>query len=186
MQKDIIKLKRAPSILASYSVVGKKELEGPLKDTFNEFSISNKFGMDTWEKAEGEMQRRAVSGAITKSGLKESDIELLLPVGIDVSKDIKKVYNLYSESLDAPISKDTVVGDISLVYNGEILASSKLLTTASVERSSTLYYLDVIDKIISTTWFKVSLASFIILSIAYLCLSVFLRNRRFRKNKKLL
>ena len=78
MQKNIIKLKRAPSILASYSVVGKKELEGPLKDTFNEFSINNKFGMDTWEKAEGEMQRRAVFGAIKQGGFKECDIDILL------------------------------------------------------------------------------------------------------------
>lgn len=113
----------------------------------------------------------------------EGDIELLLPVGIDVNKDIKKVYNLYSESLDAPVAKDTVVGEISLVYNGEVLATSKLLTTATVTRSNTLYYIDVIDKIISTTWFKSSLASFIILSIAYLSFSIFFRNKS-NKNKK--
>ena len=116
----------------------------------------------------------------------ESDIELLLPVGIDVNKDIKKVYNLYSESLDAPVKKDDVVGEISLVYDGEVLATSKLLTTAAVERSNTLYYIDVIDKIISTTWFKASLASFIVLSMSYLCLSIFLRNKRHKKKKNLL
>jgi len=114
----------------------------------------------------------------------ESDIELLLPVGTDVSKDIKKVYNLYSESLDAPIEKDTAVGEISLIYDGEVLASSRLLTTASVERSNTLYYIDVIDKIISTTWFKASITSFIVLSILYLSVSFVFRNKRFTKNKK--
>ncbi len=113
----------------------------------------------------------------------ESDIELLLPVGIDVNKDIKKIYNLYTDNLDAPVEKNAVVGEISLVYDGEVLASSKLLTTAAVERSNTLYYIDVIDKIISTTWFKASLSSFIILSIAYLCLSVFFRNKRSNKKK---
>lgn len=116
----------------------------------------------------------------------ESDIELLLPVGIDVNKDIQKVYNLYSETLDAPIEKNTVVGEISLIYEGEVLATSKLLTTATVTRSNTLYYIDVIDKIISTTWFKSSLASFIILSIAYLSLSIFFRNKSFKNKKNLL
>jgi hypothetical protein len=116
----------------------------------------------------------------------DRDIELLLPVGIDVSKDIKKVYNLYSESVDAPIAKDTVVGEISLIYNGEILATSKLLTTTSVERSNTLYYIDLIDQIIGTTWFKVSLASFIVIGMAYLCLSVFRKSKRNKKNKNLL
>ena len=114
----------------------------------------------------------------------ESDIELLLPVGIDVSKDIKKVYNLYSESVDAPIAKDTVVGEISLIYNGEILATSKLLTTTSVERSNTLYYIDLIDQIIGTTWFKVSLASFIVIGMTYLCLSVFRKSKRNKKKNK--
>ncbi len=110
----------------------------------------------------------------------ESDIELLLPVGVDVNKDIKKVYNFYYENLNAPIEKDLPVGEISLIFEGEVLATAKLLTSTSIERSNTLYYIDVIDKIISTTWFKTSLASFIVISIGYLSLSVFLRKKRFK------
>ena len=78
MQKEIIKLKRPPSIISSYSVVGKKENDGPLGDYFDEYSDDNKFGMDTWEKAEGEMQRRAVKGAMKKSKISDTDLDILL------------------------------------------------------------------------------------------------------------
>ena len=78
MQKEIIKLKRTPSIISSYSVVGKKENDGPLGDYFDEYSDDNKFGMDTWEKAEGEMQKRAVMGAMKKANLSDTGVDVLL------------------------------------------------------------------------------------------------------------
>lgn len=78
MQKEIIKLKRTPSIISSYSVVGKKEHDGPLGHFFDEYSDDNKFGMNTWEKSEGEMQRRAFSGAIKKAKLNDTGVDILL------------------------------------------------------------------------------------------------------------
>ncbi len=78
MQKEIIKLKRPPSILSSYSVVGKKELNGPLGKYFNEFCEDDKFGTSSWEKAESEMQRLAVKGAMRKIDLKDTEVDILL------------------------------------------------------------------------------------------------------------
>lgn len=70
----IIKLENAPAIECSYSVVGRKESEGPLGKCFDFTDKSDKFKMDTWEKAESEMQRIALDGALTKSGEKISGI----------------------------------------------------------------------------------------------------------------
>ncbi|MBQ7821853.1 MAG: stage V sporulation protein AD [Clostridia bacterium] len=70
----IIKLKNAPAIECAYSVVGKREHDGPLGSKFDFFDDSDKFGMNTWEKAESEMQRMALDGALTKSKSNISDI----------------------------------------------------------------------------------------------------------------
>ena len=76
--QGIIRLINAPGIISSYSVVGSKENEGPLGDYFDEYGADNKFGMDTWEKAEGEMQKKSLSGALKRADLRDTDIDVLL------------------------------------------------------------------------------------------------------------
>ena len=75
MAKGIIELNSG--IEAAASVVGKNEKEGPLGDLFDMHDSSDYFGEDTWEKAESEMQRRALGLALKKSGLGVSDIGAL-------------------------------------------------------------------------------------------------------------
>ena len=75
---SILKFTKKPKISASYSVVGHLEADGPLGALFDEYCLDDKFGKDSWEKAESEMQRRAVSGAIKKCGLIDSEIDALL------------------------------------------------------------------------------------------------------------
>ena len=66
----------APTTIYSYSsVVGGKEGDGPLGDCFDEVCGDGYFGMKTWEQAESEMLRRAVSHALRKGELKEEDID---------------------------------------------------------------------------------------------------------------
>lgn len=73
-RKDIIKLNKAPRLISSYTVVGKKEHEGPLGRLFDEHSLDTRFGKKTWELAESEMQKRALIGAITRSGISASKL----------------------------------------------------------------------------------------------------------------
>lgn len=54
-------------ILSSAAVGGKKEQQGPLGEFFDICDPSDKFGMDTFEKAENEMQRVALALALKKS-----------------------------------------------------------------------------------------------------------------------
>ena len=65
------------AILAAASAVGKQEHEGPLGSCFDYFDPTDRFGVNTWEKAESEMQRIAFAGAMWKLGVTETDIDAL-------------------------------------------------------------------------------------------------------------
>ena len=73
-RNDVIKLSKSPHIISSYSVVGKKEHEGPLGRLFDEHSIDMRFGEKTWELAESEMQKRALVGALSRSPMTISSL----------------------------------------------------------------------------------------------------------------
>lgn len=64
-----------PVILSFASVVGKKEGQGPLRNTFDLISEDTHFGQKSWEKAETQMQRQAVELALQKAALKEGDLD---------------------------------------------------------------------------------------------------------------
>ncbi|MBD5395094.1 MAG: stage V sporulation protein AD [Lachnospiraceae bacterium] len=64
-------------IRASASVVGSKEGQGPLGDLFDMVGVDDKFGCDTWEKAESTLQKEALQLAIGKAGLTSKDIRFL-------------------------------------------------------------------------------------------------------------
>ena len=75
MHNKLIPLNAA--ILSAASVVGGKERKGPLGDCFDYYSDTDRFGKDTWEKAESEMQRMALSAAMGKMNWSEKDIGVL-------------------------------------------------------------------------------------------------------------
>ncbi|MBQ7370336.1 MAG: stage V sporulation protein AD, partial [Blautia sp.] len=59
------------------SIVGKKEGEGPLKDSFDMICEDSLFGAEDWEAAESSMQKEAATLAIGKAGLKTEDIRMI-------------------------------------------------------------------------------------------------------------
>lgn len=66
-----------PAILGYGNVVGKKEGEGPLANSFDHIEQDDTFGEKTWEKAETTMQKMALSTALDKAGLAVSDLNYL-------------------------------------------------------------------------------------------------------------
>lgn len=73
----IIHFKNKPSIISCGNCVGKLESDGPLKEYFDLTDPDSKFGMETWEKAESEMVRRAYEVALNKAKLRSEDISLV-------------------------------------------------------------------------------------------------------------
>lgn len=73
-----IKLKNKVYIISSASVVGTKEMEGPLSGYFDLSHDDERFGCKTYEQAESEMVRMAYETAVKKSHILPSDIDLSL------------------------------------------------------------------------------------------------------------
>ncbi len=67
-----------PTILATASIVGPKEAEGPLASFFDVTEPDALFGKESWEKAESEMVRRTVEMAVKKANLGMDDIQYIL------------------------------------------------------------------------------------------------------------
>ena len=77
-QKRIVRLSSSLNIISHAAVGGREERRGPLGDKFDFCDVSDTFGMDTWEMAEGEMGRVALNTALTKANLSHTDLGLLV------------------------------------------------------------------------------------------------------------
>ncbi|WP_242941220.1 stage V sporulation protein AD [Sporobacter termitidis] len=62
---------------ASACIVGKKEGEGPLRDSFDTIIEDSYFGEKTWEKAESTMQKMALQKALEKANLPPTALEFI-------------------------------------------------------------------------------------------------------------
>ena len=58
-----------PRILEAASIVGQKEGDGPLSHLFDCIEPDPKFGKNTWEEAESELQLRTARKVLEKSGM---------------------------------------------------------------------------------------------------------------------
>lgn len=75
--KQTVKLENPPKIISTYSVVGPKEGDGPLKDYFHQIINDDTLGKDSFEKAESQMMYTAIKNAISAANLKEEKIDYL-------------------------------------------------------------------------------------------------------------
>jgi len=66
-----------PSIASGACVVGKKEGDGPLRDSFDTIVEDSYFGEKTWEKAESTMQKMALRKALEKASLPMTALEFI-------------------------------------------------------------------------------------------------------------
>ena len=117
MANGIIELNSG--IEAASSVVGSNEYEGPLGELFDMHDESDRFGTDTWERAESEMQRRALALAMKKANVRDSDIDALF-AGDLLNQCVASAYGL----LDYNIPFLGLYGACSTSVEGLLLASA--------------------------------------------------------------
>lgn len=122
---SVINLKSPPSIIGYGTVVGRREHEGPLSCDFDMHDNTEKFGTDTWEKAESEMQRLALNLAVKKANIHEKDISAIF-AGDLMNQCTGSSYGL--EGFSVPFFG--LYGACSTFAEGSILAS--LLTSAKI------------------------------------------------------
>lgn len=77
MRKIIHFENNPPSFLSWASVGGYEERRGPLGNLFDLCDDTDRFGMETWEKAEGEMGRMSLNIAMKKGNFSSDDIDAL-------------------------------------------------------------------------------------------------------------
>lgn len=75
--KRTVRLENKPTIIASGSVVGQKEGQGPLKDYFDTILTDDLFGEKSWELAESKMVETVMQKAVEKAGKKLTDVNYL-------------------------------------------------------------------------------------------------------------
>ena len=73
-----LRFEETPFLLASASVVGTKEGEGPLAEEFDCIGSDDKFGQDTWEAAESSLQQEALTLALGKAKKSPEEMRYLL------------------------------------------------------------------------------------------------------------
>lgn len=66
-----MKFEKPPCIIGAASVVGKKEGDGPLGCCFDQVEEDDMFGMENWEQAESECQKRTFLAALQDAQLKD-------------------------------------------------------------------------------------------------------------------
>jgi stage V sporulation protein AD len=69
--KASIQFEKPPCIIGAASVVGKKEGDGPLGSCFDQVEEDDMFGMESWEMAESECQKRTFLTALQDAQLKD-------------------------------------------------------------------------------------------------------------------
>jgi stage V sporulation protein AD len=75
--KQTVKLQKPPSIIATASIVGPKEGEGPLRLFFDEIIEDELFGEKTWEKAESRLMRETFAKVLKKADKAVDDIDYI-------------------------------------------------------------------------------------------------------------
>lgn len=68
---------RGACVIAAASAVGKKEFEGPLGESFDVHDVTDRFGAQTFEQSESEMQRIALGLALGKVGISADALDAL-------------------------------------------------------------------------------------------------------------
>lgn len=73
-----IRLLNPPSIIATGTIVGSKEGEGPLGEYFDTILEDDLFGEDSWEMAESKMIEESVKAALSTAKLNTADMEYMI------------------------------------------------------------------------------------------------------------
>lgn len=125
-------LKADARILCAASVVGHKEHDGPIGSCFDIYDKTDKFKQKTWEKAESEMQRIALSTAISKLCISEKELDAIF-AGDLLNQCTSSAYGL----LDFDVPYFGLYGACSTAVEGIMLASL-LITGRHFKKCATI------------------------------------------------
>lgn len=110
----------------------------------------------------------------------EGSISALLPNDVD-PEDFTRSVTLYSDSVEAPVTKGQVLGEITLSYDGREYGTLDLVALNDVERSELMYRIDRAEKFIAQPWVKfAALGVLIFILFLIILISALTRKKRRR------
>jgi D-alanyl-D-alanine carboxypeptidase (penicillin-binding protein 5/6) len=112
----------------------------------------------------------------------KDEVFALVPKNIDVNNDLEYRYYFHNDKLNAPMSQGTVVGGVDVIYNGEIVATTKLVTQSSIESNAILSALHTAKTFLTNRVFILSAVFMAIGLIIYFFFISAKHNRRTVKN----
>lgn len=77
MGKQTVRLTSQPAIIGHANMVGKREGDGPLANSFDSINQDTTFGEKSWEKAESKMQRDTLARAMDKAKIAPSALHYI-------------------------------------------------------------------------------------------------------------
>lgn len=101
------------------------------------------------------------------------EVSLLWYDEIDISTINKDDIKWYKSSLQAPVKKDEPLGEVTLSYAGEELATVELVAVTDVERSLSKYNLYAASRFPKSAWFKKAMMISAILCALYVLVCIY-------------
>ena len=111
--------------------------------------------------------------------LKPADeIRALVPNEL-TDESIRREVVLYNETLQAPLSAGSVLGEVRIWADGELLGSTKLINSSAIELSRNAFLTNRLTELLSKGWVIALLSVLLLFAILYIILVS--RYRRLRK-----
>ncbi len=120
----------------------------------------------------------------TISVLPADAIALFLPLSFDPKSQLDYRTRFNSAEFEAPLSKNDVVGKMTVLYEGEPVGEVELILTADVERDEFLSALDSIKEFSKNRVFILSVVCAIAYSLLFLIASALLKRGKAKNAKK--
>ena len=109
------------------------------------------------------------------------EIPVSLSSDVDLKTDITIHYTTLYETLADPVKSGDIAGQVTVMYNDEILGTVDLITTADISRSEFLYMLSQIEEFTKSKGFIAFAVSAVVLSVGYVLIQAFRRGRAARR-----
>ncbi len=140
---------------------------------FKEFKVKN---IATKENILSEVKVRLAWDTDHVKLVPKADVVALVPTSIDISTIKKEI--TAPKTIDAPVVKGAVLGQIKFTYNNEVIATSPLVASESINRNIFLLLGSIISAILP--WILSIISIVIVLIVVY----IFIAIRTNKKKKK--
>lgn len=121
----------------------------------------------------GELQVKLAEGNDYVLARPKEDFTLLWYDEVDTSVIDKSRITWYKDTLEAPVEKGELLGELSIVYSGEVLGKVEVVAVSGVKRSASKYNIYVAKLFPKSRWFNKAILISTLLCAVYILICVY-------------